>query len=336
MKACRLEKSTYTPVWLMRQAGRYMREYREIRQRLSFLDFCRDTDLVAEITVKAQEFLDADAAIIFSDILLLIEAFGMELEYTSEGGPIVRPSVGEGKKIEELRPVDIEESLGFVFKAIRKTRRSLKKNIPLLGFAGAPFTLASYMIEGRSSRDFSRTKTLMYREPQMWSVLMNRITESLLVFLRGQIEAGVQAVQLFDSWVGCLGPGDYREYVKPYTARLINGLESGAPLIHFGTGTSSLLEAMREAGGDVIGVDFRTPLGEAWKRIGYDKAIQGNLDPLVLCGERPFIRKRVQEILAQAEGRPGHIFNLGHGVLPTTPPDHVRYLVDVVHELSQV
>lgn len=335
MKACRREKAGVTPVWLMRQAGRYMKEYREIRRRLSFLDFCRDKELVTEVTVKAQEFLDADAAIIFSDILLVVETFGLELEFAADEGPVIQTELGEGKGIvDAIRRADTRHSLKFVLDAIKQTRGALKKNIPLLGFAGAPFTLASYMIEGGTSKTFRRTKTFMYQDPVRWREMLEAIADVLADYLTAQIEAGAQAVQLFDSWAGCLGPEDYKEYAAPYSARAIRGIKAKAPVIHFGTGTSAFLEEMSSAGGDVIGVDYRVKLDDAWKRIG-GKAIQGNLDPLVLLADKPFIKKRVQQILAQAGGKPGHIFNLGHGVLPETPPDHARYLIDLVHDLSR-
>jgi len=334
MKALRLEKTERTPVWLMRQAGRYMKEYREIRKKVPFLEFCKNKDMVTEITVKAQEMLKADAAIIFSDILVLVECFGLALEYSRGEGPVIKVSLDEGKSIDDLEDVDVNESLAFVFDAIRQTRGALKKDVPLLGFAGAPFTLASYMIEGGTSKSFQRTKSFMYADKGRWDALMDKISHSLIQYLNGQVQAGVQAVQLFDSWVGCLGPEDYREYVQPFSAKVIRGLDKKVPLIHFGTGTTSLLELMTEAGGEAIGVDYRVSLDEAWKQIGHRKAIQGNLDPLVLHADQALIKKRVQVILDQADGRPGHIFNLGHGILPDTPVDHAKYLVEIVHELS--
>jgi uroporphyrinogen decarboxylase len=333
MKALALEPAGRTPVWLMRQAGRYLKEYREIRRRVSFLDLCKDPDLVAEVTVGAQEFLGADAAILFSDILLPVESFGLGLEYGSDEGPVIESAVGEGPRLADLAPFDPKEKLGFVLEAVRRTRRALAPDVPLIGFAGAPFTLASYMIEGGTSKTFRRTKMLMYREPAAWAKLLELLADVTAAFLNAQIEAGVQAVQLFDSWVGCLGPEDYRAFVLPHTARIFRAV-CGAPTIHFGTGTAALLELMAEAGGSAVGVDHRVRLGEAWKRIGAARAIQGNLDPLVLSADRPFIEKRVREVLAEAGGRPGHIFNLGHGVLPETPPENAKFLVELVHELT--
>ncbi|OGL62972.1 MAG: uroporphyrinogen decarboxylase [Candidatus Tectomicrobia bacterium RIFCSPLOWO2_12_FULL_69_37] len=329
LRACRREPCGATPVWLMRQAGRYLKEYRELRERVPFKELCRDPALAAEVTVAAARRIGADAAILFSDILLILEPMGMGLEYSKGDGPVLGNPLRAAGDVDRLREAE-PGSLGFVFEAVRQIRRALPAEVPLIGFAGAPFTLASYMIEGGGSRDFALTKEFMYRDPAAWSALMERLVRALAPYLNGQIEAGAQAVQLFDSWVGCLGPADYREFVLPHTKALVRGLRPGAPVIHFGTGTASLLEAMREAGGDVIGLDFRVELGEAWRRLG-EVAVQGNLDPAALLGDRRLIRRRAEEILRQAGGRPGHIFNLGHGVLPATPVDNVRFLVDLVH-----
>ncbi len=335
MKALRLEPAEVTPVWLMRQAGRYMKEYRDIRKQVPFLEFCKTPDLVAQITVAAQELLNADAAIIFSDILVVVECFGMDLEYGRNEGPSIRVTLDEGKKIDDLVEKDIDEELAFVYAGIRRTRAALKKNIPLLGFAGAPFTLASYMIEGGTSKTFTQTKTFMVADPGRWNALMEKIVRGLEKYLAGQVRAGVQAVQIFDSWVGCLSPDDYRRFVAPHSARLIASLKGKVPVIHFGTGNPELLTPMREAGGDGIGVDFRIGLDEAWKRIGPGRAVQGNLDPVILYSDKAAIRRAVEDVLRRAGGRPGHIFNLGHGILPETPVDHAKYLVDLVHELTR-
>jgi uroporphyrinogen decarboxylase len=334
LRACRREPTPYTPVWLMRQAGRYMQEYRDIRAQVPFLELCKTPDLAAEITVTAVERLGVDAAIIFADLLPVLEPMGMQLEYTAGDGPVLHNPLRQAADVRRLREVDTETSLDFVMQAIRQTRSHLKSHIPLIGFAGAPFTLASYMIEGSGSRHYVHTKTLMYTEPQAWHALMAHLSRTLSHYLNCQIAAGVQAVQLFDSWVGHLSPSDYREFVLPHTQALISAVTPGTPVIHFGTGTSALLELMREAGGDVIGVDWRVELGAAWQRLG-EVAIQGNLDPVVLYADRATIRQRVQHILAQAGERPGHIFNLGHGILPTTPVDNVIALIDEVHTLSQ-
>jgi uroporphyrinogen decarboxylase len=334
LRACRREPTPYTPVWLMRQAGRYMEEYRQIRDKISFLDLCKTPDLAAQVTVMAVERLGVDAAIIFADILLILEPMGMQLEFTVGDGPVLHNPIRQAADVERLQDVESDASLGFVMQAIRYTRSQLKPDLPLIGFAGAPFTLASYMIEGGGSRNYVQTKTLMYTAPQAWHTLMAHLSRNLSQYLRGQIAAGAQAVQLFDSWVGNLSPSDYRTFVLPHTQALIAALPPGVPVIHFGTGTGALLELMQEAGGHVIGVDFRVELDHAWQRLG-DVSIQGNLDPVILYAEPAYIRQRVQGILDQAQGRPGHIFNLGHGILPTTPVDHVMALVDDVHALSQ-
>ena len=333
MRACRREPTTYTPVWLMRQAGRYMESYRRMRARVSFLELCKTPALAAEVTVDAVERLGVDAAIIFADILLILEPMGMQLEFSAGDGPVLHNPLRTAADVERLREVDVAESLSFVMQAIRATRAALAPNVPLIGFAGAPFTLASYMIEGGSSRQYTRTKQFMYTQPQVWHALMALLARNAAHYLNTQAAAGAQAVQLFDSWVGNLSPADYRTFVLPHSREVIVSITSGVPVLHFGTGTNALLELMREAGGDVIGVDFRVELDDAWRRLG-DVSIQGNLDPAVLVAERPYIRQRVREILRQAAGRSGHVFNLGHGILPTTPVDNVRALVDDVHELS--
>lgn len=335
LKACRREKTPYTPVWLMRQAGRYMEEYRRVRNKVSFLELCKTKELAAEVTITAVERIKADAAIIFSDILLIVEPFGLELKYVKEEGPVIGGLIQEAHDVDRLPEVDPGESLSFVYEAIRLTRSSLNPNIPLIGFCGAPFTLAAYMVEGGSSRSFVKTKTLMYSDPGAWHALMGKLSRALIKFLKGQITAGADALQIFDSWVGCLSPSDYRNFVLPHTRSVIQGVQGTVPVIHFGTGTFPFLESMADAGGDVIGIDFHAGLAEAWQKIGDRFAIQGNLDPLVLCSSRDHIRKRAAEILKEAAGRPGHIFNLGHGILPQTPVENVMALIEDVHELSQ-
>ncbi len=334
MKACRRETVDATPVWLMRQAGRFMKEYRELRAHVPFLELCKNPDLVAEVTVTAARKLGVDAAIIFADLLLIIEPLGLQLEYDKGEGPVVRPALREPSDVDRLRIVEPEESLGYLYEAIRRTRAALPYDLPLLGFAGAPFTVASYMIEGGASKSFRHTKTLMYRDEGAWRALMERLGREIAKYVNAQISAGVQAVQIFDTWVGCLGPEDYRRFVLPYTRLLMQEITPGTPIIHFGTGTGMFLEEMRDAGGDVIGLDFHVELGKAWDRLGDQVGVQGNLDPVVLYADLPFIEKRVKEILAQAAGRCGHIFNLGHGILPDTPEEHVIALVKMVHELS--
>ena len=334
MRACRREPVPHTPVWLMRQAGRYMPEYRAVRSRLSFLELCKTPDLAAEVTVTAAERLGVDAAIIFADILLILEPMGIELEFLKGDGPVIHNPVRTAADSGRLREVGDIASLDFVFEAVRKTRLTLPNNIPLIGFCGAPFTLASYIIEGGGSKNYIQTKRLMYEDSGAWHAMMSLISRALAKYLNAQIEAGAQAVQLFDSWVGCLGPNDYREYVLPHTQSVIRDVMPGVPVLHFGTGTAALLELMREAGGDVIGFDWRVRLDEAWERVGHDVAVMGNLDPVSLFASVEHIRAEARRILSYAAERPGHIFNLGHGILPETPVENVLALVDIVHELS--
>jgi uroporphyrinogen decarboxylase len=334
MRACRRQPVPFTPIWLMRQAGRYMREYREVRARTSFLELCKTPALAAEVTVTAAERLNVDAAIIFADILLIIEPMGIDLEFAKGEGPLIHNPVRSASDVERLREVEDVEALHYVFEALRLTRRALPGNLPLIGFAGAPFTLASYIVEGGSSKNYIHTKQLMYGDSGAWHAMMSLISRALVRYLNAQMASGAQAVQLFDSWVGCLSTDDYREYVLPHTRSIIENLTLGTPVIHFGTGTAALLELMSEAGGDVIGLDWRVDLKEAWRRVG-DRAVMGNLDPVQLFSSPDFIRSRAAHILSRAGGRPGHIFNLGHGILPETPVDNVIALIDAVHEMSQ-
>jgi uroporphyrinogen decarboxylase len=334
LAACRRERVPYTPVWLMRQAGRYMPEYRAVRRRLGFLELCRKPDAAAEVTVTAVERLGVDAAIIFADILLVLEPMGVGLEYESGDGPAIHRPVRSGADVEGLLEVP-PGALAYVAEAVRRARAALPAKIGLIGFAGAPFTLATYLVEGGGSRDYRHTKALMHGDPGAWDALMARLVRAVGDTLREQVAAGADAVQLFDSWVGTLSPADYRARVLPHMRALFAALPKGTPVIHFGTGTAGLLEALRAAGGDVIGLDWRVDLDAAWARVGHDVAVQGNLDPAALLAPIPEIRARAAAILGQAAGRPGHVFNLGHGVLPETPVDHARALVDAVHELSQ-
>ncbi len=334
MRACRREPVDRTPVWLMRQAGRYMPEYREVRAKVGFLELCRNPQLCSEVMCTAVEFLGVDAAIIFSDLLPILESMGLELEFASGDGPVIHNPVREGADVDRVIDLESADALHYVIETVRQTRADLPEHLPLIGFAGAPFTLASYAIEGGASRNYLHTKTLMYRDHGAWNALMDRLANSVAVYLNAQIAAGAQAVQLFDSWIGCLGPEDYRTYVAPHVKRLIETLTPGVPVIHFGTGNPELLEPMAAAGGHVMGVDWRITLDDAWRRVGYDRAVQGNLDPLVLLADSDTIRERTKQVLAKAGGRPGHIFNLGHGILPQTPPDNARALIDTVHELS--
>jgi uroporphyrinogen decarboxylase len=339
MKAARREPVERTPVWLMRQAGRYLPEYRKLRQTTAFLDLCKNSDLAAEIMLATVERLGVDAAIIFSDLLLILEPMGIQLEFSAGEGPVLHNPVRTAADIDRLIELETVEPLEFVMETVRKTRAGLPETLPLIGFAGAPFTLAAYTIEGGTSRDFRLTKTMMYTDTGAWDALMGRLARSVTLYLNAQIDAGVQLVQLFDSWVGCLGTDDYRRYVLPHTRSVIESIRPGVPVIHFATGNPALLPLLSEAFGKkrrdaVVGVDWRIRLDDAWNAIGHDRAIQGNLDPAALLAEPVEIRRRVREILHQAAGRPGHIFNLGHGVLPQTPVEHAIALVEAVHELS--
>jgi uroporphyrinogen decarboxylase len=334
MRACRREPVPYTPVWLMRQAGRYLPEYRRVRDQHSFLEMCRQPELAAEVTLTAVKRLSVDAAIIFADILLPLIPMGVGLRYEAGDGPIIERPIRSDADWGKIPPIAVAESLGFVADAIRIVRRELGDRLPLIGFAGAPFTLASYLIEGGSSRQYQTTKTLMYTAPSVWHRMMQTLAAITADYLKLQLEAGADVVQLFDSWVGSLGPDDYRTFVLPYTQSVIAAIPPGVPVIHFGTVTATLLELMRVAGGDVIGLDWRVSLAQAWQRLGPDVGVQGNLDPVALFADIPEIRRRVRDILDQAGGRPGHIFNLGHGILPETPVDRVIALVDAVHEMS--
>ena len=335
LKACRREPVDCTPVWFMRQAGRYMAEYRALRAKHSILDLCKTPELAAQVTLQPIDRFPLDAAIIFADILLPLEPMGLSLEFAAGEGPVIHNPVRNQADVERLKVIDGSE-LDYVAEAIRQARRALNGRVPLIGFAGAPFTLASYAIEGGSSRNYLLTKQLMYGEPKAWHQLMDKFARVITGYLRRQIKAGAQAIQLFDSWVGCLSVGDYVEYVMPHVQLIFEGLKrEGVPMIHFGTGTSAMLPQMRDAGGDVIGIDWRIHLDEAWAAVGHDVAVQGNLDPLTLFAPLHEIERRVEDILRRAGGRPGHIFNLGHGILPTTPIEHVAATIDMVHKLSQ-
>jgi uroporphyrinogen decarboxylase len=335
MRACRREPVPYTPIWLMRQAGRYMREYREVRAKTSFLGLCKTPSLAAEVTVTAAERLGVDAAIIFADILLILEPMGIDLEFAEGEGPVIHNPVRKASDVDRLRELEDPNTLHFVYEAITQTRGALKPDIPLIGFSGAPFTLASYLIEGGGSKNYVHTKRLMYDDPGAWHAMMSLISRALPKYLNAQIEAGAQAVQLFDSWVGCLSVDDYREFVLPHTREVIRNVTSGVPVIHFGTGTAALLELMREAGGDVIGLDWRVRLDDGWHRIGHDVGVMGNLDPVALFAKQGSLKTQAKRILDEAAGRPGHIFNLGHGILPETPVENVIALVEMVHEMSR-
>lgn len=333
MKACRLEKTDYTPVWLMRQAGRFMREYREIRSRVSFMDLCKDPDAAAEVTLMAVDRLGTDAAIIFSDILLILEPLGIALEYSRMEGPVISGPVRTAKRVESLGDFH-PESMEFVYRAVRAARGALDPGVALIGFAGGPFTVASYAVEGGASKNYANTKKIMYGDPSLWNELMAVLSGSISLHLRAQVEAGADAVQIFDSWAGCLCPADYERFVFPHVKKIVSSLPPGVPVILFGTATSSLLELMGRTGAGVVGLDWRTDILDGWRRAGEGLAVQGNLDPVSLLAGSSHVVARTREILDSVGKRPGHIFNLGHGVLPRTPVDNVLRLVDEVHEYS--
>jgi uroporphyrinogen decarboxylase len=336
LRACQRLPVDATPVWFMRQAGRYMSEYRAIRAKHSILEICAHPELSAQVTLQPVERLGVDAAILFADILLPLIPMNVQLEFAANEGPIIRNPVRSLADVEALCPVEPRQSLAHVLEAVRLVRQELKSNVPLIGFAGAPFTLASYIIEGGSSRQYIHTKQMMYAEPHTWHLLMEKLARLVADYLVAQVEAGAQAVQLFDSWVGALTPDDYRQFVMPYSHFIFQALRDrapgGIPAIHFGTGTASLLKLMKEAGGDVISIDWQTPLDWAWDLLGPQVAVQGNLDPVALFAPLAELERRVARVLSQANGRPGHIFNLGHGILPDTPVEAVQRVVELVHK----
>ena len=332
--AARRKPTPFTPVWLMRQAGRYLPEYRALRARHGFLELCKTPQMAAEVTLQPIARLGVDAAILFADILLLVEPLGVGLEFAKGEGPVIHRPVRTAADVERLTLVDVESAVGFVFETVRLVKRALPAHVPLIGFAGAPFTVASYVVEGGASRDYLATKRLMRETPEAWHRLLTILADATASYLNGQIAAGADVVQLFDSWVGALSPDDYREFVLPHTRAVIAALTPGTPVIHFGTGTAGLLPLLRDAGGDVIGLDWRVDLDAAWRAIGDDVGVQGNLDPVALLSPPKTFEPSVRAILKRAAGRPGHIFNLGHGVLASTPAEHVKALVDMVHDIS--
>jgi uroporphyrinogen decarboxylase len=319
----------------MRQAGRYMSEYMALRQKHSLLEICRIPDLATEVTMQPVRRIEVDAAILFSDLLLPLEPMGIHFDFVKGEGPAIDNPIGSPADIDALRRFDPRESLAHVLTAIRQIQRELAGKVPLIGFAGAPFTLASYAIEGGHSNNFAKTKSLMYGHPDAWHRLCAFLADIVSDYLSAQIDAGVDCVQVFDSWVGTLNSRDYREFILPHTRRIFDSLEGkGVPTIHFGVGTTSILDDIRDAGGDVIGADWRTPIDEAWEIIGPDRAIQGNLDPTLLLGPIERVFAAADDILDRVGGRPGHIFNLGHGILPSTPLSHVQALAHYVHRQS--
>jgi uroporphyrinogen decarboxylase len=334
VKACKGQQVSTTPVWFMRQAGRYMPEYRAIRKHRALIEICKAPKLAAQVTIEAAETLGVDAAIIFADLLLPLEVMGLDFHFESGEGPVIPKPVRDAAEIGALR-ADRAGELSYVAESVAAVAKHFGAKLPVIGFCGAPFTLASYMVEGGASRNYVETKKLMYRSPQAWDQLMTKLVTVLAAYGAEQVKAGADALQVFDSWVGCLSVEDYREYVLPRTAELIRKLRgTGVPVIYFGTETTALLPSMKDAGADVIGVDWRIPLDKAWGMIGNLGAIQGNLDPAVLLAEWKLVKERAADVLDRARHRPGHIFNLGHGILPNTPVDNVKRLVDFVHEYS--
>lgn len=340
LRACRGEPVERTPIWLMRQAGRYMSEYRALREKYDLLTLCRTPELAVQVTMQPVQRFDLDAAILFSDIMIPLRGMGVEFEIREGVGPVIAHPIRSAADANALRLLNPEADVPYVMEALRVLRRELEHKVPLIGFAGAPFTLASYLIEGKGSRELILTKQMMYTQPAAWHTLMSILADSLALYLRAQIDAGAQAVQLFDSWVGALSPGDYSRYVLPYSRRIFDALaDTNVPRIHFGTGTATLLELMQQAAGDpsngsgsaVIGIDWRVPLSQAYARLG-NVPLQGNLDPVVLLTNPDVVQEQALQVLCEANGRRGHIFNLGHGILPGTPVENVERLIQVVHE----
>lgn len=335
LRALRREKVDCTPIWFMRQAGRSLPEYRKIREHHTLLEISRIPEICAEVTVQPVRRLGVDAAILYADIMHPLIGIGIDLDIVEKIGPVIAEPVRAADDLTRLRPLEPDD-VQFVIDGIRATLDLLAGRVPLLGFSGAPFTLASYLIEGRPSRDFINTKRMMYSRPDLWADLMTRLSGIVSAYMRVQAEAGVHGLQLFDSWIGALSVDDYRRYVQPHVRSIFDSLSDlDLPLIHFGTGTAALLESMRDAGGTTIGVDWRVPLDVAWERIGFDRGVQGNLDPLVLQGPWEVVQREADTVLDQAAGRSGHVFNMGHGIHPLTPPDHLRRLVEHVHECTQ-
>jgi len=334
LRACRLETVDCTPVWFMRQAGRYLPEYREARGDRDILDTCRHPDAVVEISLQPLRRMALDAAIVFSDIMVPLEAIGIGIRIASGRGPVVEEPIRAVPDLARLRPLEPEADEPHLLEAIRLLRAELE--VPLIGFSGAPFTLASYLVEGRPSKDHARTKALMHGEPAVWGRLMDALASICIAHLRAQVAAGAQALQVFDSWIGALDPDDYEHAVLPYSMKVFEGIaDLGVPRIHFGVVTGELLGLMAHAGGDVIGLDWRVPLDAGWQRVGAGRGVQGNLDPAVCLGPWEAVREKAFRVLQRADGRPGHVFNLGHGVLPSTPPETLQRLVDLVHETTE-
>ena len=333
LQACHRQPTDVTPIWLMRQAGRYMPEYRAIREKHSMLDVIRTPELACEITLQPMNAFDLDAAIIFADILTVLIGMGLKLDFVKGEGPVIENPIRSPADVTALRTPRAEENVPYTLEAIRWVRRELNDRIPLIGFSGAPFTLASYAIEGGGSKNHIEVKSFMFSQPDAWHCLMDKLSTVVADYLIAQVEAGAQVLQVFDSWAGVLAPGDFREYALPYSRRVVEQAKSASvPVIYFGTDLNGMLPLLRETGADVIGLDWRTEIDRAWDQLGPEVAVQGNLDPVTLFSPWPEVQRRVDDILRRVAGRPGHIFNLGHGILPNTPVDNVRRLVDYVHE----
>jgi uroporphyrinogen decarboxylase len=336
LKACRGEKVDYTPVWLMRQAGRYMKEYQEVRAKVDFLTLCKTPELAAKVTLQPVDVLGVDAAILFSDILIPVEAMGMHLEFSDKKGPILGEPVRNKSGVDKLLIPDTEDSMPFVLETIRMLRRELEGRVPLIGFSGAPYTLATYIIEGGSSKNFVNTKRMMYQNPGLFQGLLEKITATVIDYLSAQIRAGAQAVQIFDSWGGNLSPFDYEYIVLPHVKKAVKALKKfDVPIIFFVNDCAGLLDLVKKAGADVVGIDWRVDMYKAVKSLGKKVTVQGNLDPCVLFGTQEQIEERVQDILNKAETARGHVFNLGHGILPETPVENAIAMVEAVHTLSR-
>jgi uroporphyrinogen decarboxylase len=332
LDACRRRPTDVRPVWFMRQAGRYLRPYREVRAKHSILEICKRADLAAAVTLQPVEILDVDAAIIFADLLLPVEPMGLKLKFVAGEGPVIENPVRTSSDVDSLS-ISNTDDLGYVGESIQLVNKALAGKVPVIGFVGAPFTLASYMIEGGASRNFLRTKQLMYKDETLWRRLMGKLVDVLGPFAILQVSQGARAIQVFDSWVGALGPDDYVRYVAPYSRALIERIRStGVPVIHFGTGAAGFFKELHAAGGDVLGVDWRINIDQAWMDISYRSAVQGNLDPAALLAPLPELKVRVLELLKRTGSRPGHIFNLGHGILPETPVENVKAVVQIVRE----
>lgn len=333
LDACYRKRTSYTPVWYMRQAGRYLPEYRKLKKKYNILDIVRNPELAAKVSLQPIDILDVDAAILFADIMIPLLGVGVDLEIVESIGPVIKHPIQNSDGVKQLRILNPEDDIPYLLQTISLLKKELNNRVPLIGFSAAPFTLASYLIEGKPSRDFQKTKSLMYREPHTWNLLMTKLTDIIIVYLQAQVRSGVQALQLFDSWVGNLSEKDYQEFVLSHTKKIFQELsKENVPLIHFGTNTAGMLQTFASVPCDVVGVDWRIPIDKAWEKIGYEKAIQGNLDPSILLADFSLIKKRVDEIFDSLPKREGYIFNLGHGVLQTTPVDTLLRLTEYVHE----